>query len=467
MNHLLISVLMRYNILFLLFSILTHFSYAQIAQWEPLFNGKDLNNWEVLNGKATYSMVGDSIITGTSMLNTPNTFLATREKYSDFVMEVDVWVDNSLNSGIQIRSGSTHEYKNGRVHGYQVEIDPSKRAFSGGLYDEARRGWLYPVSLNDKGRIAFQPGGWNTYHIEAIGKEIRVWVNDIMVTHLVDDMADDGFIALQVHSIGNKELENKKVKWKNPRILTTELERNRWTPDPEVPEVSFLINNLTESEKRKGWRLLWDGKTSDGWRSANSADFPSSGWRMEEGMLTVLETDGAESTGPGDIITVDQYGDFELELEFKITKGANSGIKYFVQSGLNKGVGSSIGCEFQILDDINHTDAKEGINGNRTVGSLYDLIAAGNLSAEGRAKQFKGIGKWNKARIVSKGGHVEHWLNGERTVEYDRNSQMFRALVAYSKYSKWPDFGQWPQGHILLQDHGDTVHYRSIKIREF
>jgi hypothetical protein len=150
-----------------------------------------------------------------------------------------------------------------------------------------------------------------------------------------------------------------------------------------------------------------------------------------------------------------------------ITEGANSGIKYFVDAELNRGEGSAIGCEFQILDDNNHPDAKLGVKGNRTLGSLYDLISAENLSVLGRSKQFKGIGTWNNARIVVNNGNVEHWLNNEKVVEYDRRSQMFKALVTYSKYSKWSGFGQWPQGHILLQDHGNTVHFRSIKIKKY
>ena len=230
--------------------------------------------------------------------------------------------------------------------------------------------------------------------------------------------------------------------------------------------MSYLKNELTEWEKRNGWRLLWDGATPAGWRGAKLDEFPESGWQMKDGELTVLATDGGESTGPGDIVTTSNYSNFELELEFKITEGANSGIKYFVDPSLNKGQGSAIGCEFQILDDQRHPDAKMGVNGNRTVGSLYDLITAENLSVPGRGKQFKGIGKWNKARIVSRDGKVEHWLNNEKIIEYDRNSQIFKALVAYSKYKDWPNFGRWPEGSILLQDHGNEVSFRSIKIRE-
>lgn len=441
---------------------------AQTANkgWISLFNGKNLDGWKQVGGDAKYRVENGEIV-GTTKLNTPNSFLTTTKIYGDFILEFEVLVSPEINSGVQFRSNTSPEYKKGVVHGYQFEIDPSARAFSGGIYDEERRGWLYPMSLNEKGSKAFQNGVWNSCRIEAVGNSIRTWVNGVECANLIDDVTSEGFIALQVHSIGDETLSGKEIKWKNIRIKTTDLESERQAKDPDVLEMSYLVNQITPEEQRKGWRLLWDGKTTAGWRSARNNSFPKSGWEIKDGELTILATDGGEATGPGDIVTSDLFSSFELELEFKITEGANSGIKYFVDADLNKGPGSAIGCEFQILDDEKHPDAKAGVNGNRTVGSLYDLIPAEGLSSPNRPKQFKGIGVWNKARIVVKGGKVEHWLNNEKVVEYDRFTQMFRALVANSKYKTWPGFGEWKSGSILLQDHGDTVHYRSIKIREF
>ena len=448
---------MRQYFLSLLLVGLFYSAFAQ--KWQPLFNGKDLTGWESKGGKAPYK-VEDGMIVGTAVLNSPNTFLCTKKTYSDFILEFEILLPNHLNTGVQFRSNFSNV-----VNGYQCEIDPSTRAFSGGIYDEQRRGWMYPISLNPKASDAFQLGTWNKVRIECLGSEIRTYINGQMCSNLVDDMTSEGFIGLQVHSIGEKE-KGYIVKWKELRVLTEDVAAYRFDPDPEVMQMSYLKNELTEWEKRNGWRLLWDGKTSDGWRGAKLDEFPKSGWQMKDGELTVLATDGGESTGPGDIVTTSNYSNFELELEFKITEGANSGIKYFVDPSLNKGQGSAIGCEFQILDDQRHPDAKMGVNGNRTVGSLYDLITAENLSVPGRGKQFKGVGKWNKARIVSRDGKVEHWLNNEKIIAYDRDSQMFKALVAYSKYKDWPNFGRWPEGSILLQDHGNEVSFRSIKIRE-
>jgi hypothetical protein len=221
-----------------------------------------------------------------------------------------------------------------------------------------------------------------------------------------------------------------------------------------------VLNTLTADEQRAGWQLLWDGKTSDGWRSARSDVFPAKGWQIKEGVLSVLKSDGSEGGRGGDIVTREKYSDFELRVDFKITPGANSGIKYFVDADLNKGPGSSIGLEYQVLDDARHPDAKEGRNGNRTLGSVYDLYAAS------ATKPVKPVGEWNTARIVSRGAHVEHWLNGEKIVEYDRLTDRFRQDVQASKYKTWPGFGEWSEGHILLQDHGDEVSFRNLKIRD-
>jgi hypothetical protein len=220
------------------------------------------------------------------------------------------------------------------------------------------------------------------------------------------------------------------------------------------------INMLSQAEIDAGWEMLWDGKTSTGWRSGNSGDFPKTGWEMKDGVLAVRGT-GDRSPRGGSIITKKTYQDFELLLEFKLTPGANSGIKYFVypqvsESGERRPVA---GLEYQILDDDKHPDAKNGVGGNRKVASLYDLIPP-----EGKAA--KPIGEWNQANIVVKGSHVEHWLNGVKTVEFNRHTQTFRALLQKSKYAKMKDFGQIPEGHILLQDHHDQVWFRNIKIRE-
>ncbi len=434
--------------------------------WQDIFNGKDLKGWEQLNGKAKY-FVENGMLTGETVLGSPNSFLCTKKHYGDFILEYDVLLEPAFNSGVQIRSESTKDYMNGRVHGYQVEIDPSLRRWSGGIYDEARRGWLYNLERNPKGKAAFHMGQWNHLHVEAIGDEIRTWINGVMCANLVDTLTASGFIGLQVHNIGsNKALAGKKIYWKNLRILTSGLDTARWTPDPDVPVISYLDNKLTPEEKAEGWKLLWDGKTTRGWRGAKLDHFPEKGWQIKDGILTVQASNGGEEGGGGDIITDRTYRNFVLQVDFKITKGANSGIKYFVDPELNKGKGSAIGCEFQILDNENHPDAKKGTDGNRTRASLYDLIPAKAATAQLQGYTRQTIGGWYRARIVVRGCHVEHWINNIKVVEYDRCGQMWKALVARSKYHVWPHFGEAKEGYILLQDHGNEVSFKNIKILE-
>lgn len=439
----------------MLFTSISSFSQEK---WQMLFNGKNLNGWERLNGNADYA-VKDGVITGTSKQKTPNTFLATKEMYGDFILELEYKVEDGLNSGIQFRSNSLKDYKNGRVHGYQFEIDPSSRAWSGGIYDEGRRGWLYPMDKNPEAKVAYKAGEWNKVRIEAIGKNIRTWLNDIPCAYILDDMTATGFIALQVHEISSPENEGKKVQWKNIRICTEGLENVRKPFPDKIFQANCIDNTISPAEKAMGWKLLWDGKTTEGWRGAKLRTFPAGGWAIENGVLKVLNSNGAESANGGDIVTIKKYKNFELSVDFKITDGANSGIKYFVDTELNKGEGSSIGCEFQILDDLKHPDAKLGVKGNRTLGSLYDLIPAPK-------DKFFRKSDFNNAKIIVRGNKVEHYLNDKKVVEYERGTQMWRALVDYSKFAIWPNYGNAAEGNILLQDHGNEVWFKNIKIKE-
>ncbi|NQT02102.1 MAG: DUF1080 domain-containing protein [Planctomycetes bacterium] len=189
-------------------------SLAVEADWENLFDGKTLNGWVQRNGKAKYT-VQDGMIVGTTVLNTPNSFLCTEKMYTDFILELEFLVEPGMNSGIQIRSHSFEHFKNNRVHGYQVEIDPTSRAWSAGIYDEARRGWLYKLEDKPKAQKAFRQNQWNHYRIEAIGDRVRTWINGVPAADLRDDMTSTGFIALQVH--GSKQA-GKSIKWRNIRI---------------------------------------------------------------------------------------------------------------------------------------------------------------------------------------------------------------------------------------------------------
>jgi type 1 glutamine amidotransferase len=193
------------------------------GDWQSLFDGKTLNGWVQRNGKAKYT-VEDGAIVGTTVLNSANSFLCTEKMYTDFILEVEFLVEPGMNSGIQIRSHSYKNYNNYRVHGYQVEIDTSTRAWSGGIYDEGRRGWLFDLKDKPAAQAAFKQGQWNHYRIEAIGNRIRTWVNGVPAADLTDDMTAKGFIALQVHA--SKEAD-KKIKWRNIRIqdLTARSER--------------------------------------------------------------------------------------------------------------------------------------------------------------------------------------------------------------------------------------------------
>ena len=434
---------------------------AHAGPWDPLFNGKDLTGWKSLNGTAPYTVV-DGAIVGTAITGSPNSFLATERAFGDFILEMEIKQEGKANGGVQFRSESKPEFNNGRVHGYQSEIDTDPknvkkpdtlaRMWSAGLYEEGRRGWIVPgfgggdaLAFSKQGRDITKVGEWNHVKIEANGNRVRTWLNGVQRVDARDDGDLSGFIAFQVHGIGAaKDKAGTTVQWKN--ITLTEI----------------ADNTLTDSEKADGWALLFDGTSTKGWRSAKGPDFPKAGWSIVDGTLRTAKGDGKESAAAGDIVTLVAFKQFEVSVDFKLTTGANSGLKYFAQPSLNQGAGSAFGLEFQMLDDDVHPDAKLGREGNRTVSSLYDLTTAKN-------KRANAIGQWNNAYVVAKGTKVEHWLNGRLVVAYDRGSQEFRDLRAKSKYADpkfGANFGEWESGHILLQEHGDEVWFKNVKLRD-
>lgn len=223
-----------------------------------------------------------------------------------------------------------------------------------------------------------------------------------------------------------------------------------------------LPNKLTAKEKKEGWVLLFNGYSTEGWMPVNGKESTWQGWQVRDGLLVNQPPASGNSKDGGDIITLKTYGDFELSWEWKlITKGGNSGIKYYVARELSGDAKHGIGLEYQILDDANHEWMLEGKmkpGDYHTVGALYELYAPVNQHSQP-------LGEWNISRIAASGNRVEHWLNGYKTVEFTRGSVDFRERVRNSKFAVYPGFGEAPEGHILLQDHGSEVHFRNIKIR--
>ena len=211
--------------------------------WESLYNENDLSDFDILKGTADYE-VKDRVLIGISEADTPNTFLATKKEYGDFILEFEVWADTLLNSGVQIRSHSIPEYLDGTVHGYQIEIESSDRKWAGGIYEEGRRGWLYPLENIPKAQDAFNRNEWNKYKIEAIGNSLKTWVNGIQCTHLIDSMDANGFIAFQVHGIQNEAQVGKSIKWKNIKILTKDIQKYKTSENKEVITIDLTKDGV-------------------------------------------------------------------------------------------------------------------------------------------------------------------------------------------------------------------------------
>lgn len=396
---------------FLIFSCESPDKHIKSSDWELLFNEQNLNNWEVKNGTAEYS-IEDKELVGTAKLNTPNTFLCTKKMYADFILELEVKVDEPLNSGIQIRSNSIPTYQEGAVHGYQVEVDPSSRGFSGGIYDESRRGWIYPLCENSAGRKGFKNGTWNKYRIEAIGSSIRVWVNGIQTANLRDDLTTEGFIGLQVHDIGkDSSMVGKTVRWRNIKIATNNLEKLRTPDDGKTPEINLVPNELSEREKENNFELIFSNTD------------------------TIMLKEG-------ELVDFTRIENFDLKFDFLVGEKSNGGIEYFFNNKNEK-------CIFQIID--NNSLPKEEQDGNQSLGSLKGITPSQNLCVPGRYRDFRGLNNWNTGRIIIQNGKIEHWMNGYQIVEQEISELNL----------------DWEKGahQISIFNNTGKINFRSIRLR--
>ncbi|HMJ70116.1 MAG TPA: DUF1080 domain-containing protein [Cyclobacteriaceae bacterium] len=393
---------------------------ATKGEWQSLFNGKDITGWEMLNAPHRVE-VKDGVLVGTTIPGQDNGFLCTTEQYGDFVLELEVKTDLLLdNTGIQFRSLSSPEDRNGRIHGYQVQLEnrpPHLSQWTGSIYDEAGRGFLSIIEDDPVRQKAYKQNQWNKVRIEAIGTTSRVWINNIPTAHVIDDKIMKGIICLQIHGGSHAaERGEQSIYARNIRIQTTDLKP---APYDGIPVANYIPNTISAQEKYQGFELLFDGTTAKNWRGV-SQEAPAAGWKIDNGIITVSSE---EETSPV-AMTSKKYGPFELKFEFKVEgkegKEGIPGIEYFFDG---------------------QPAAKRS--------ALYGRFAIDN--ARHRAKVNRDIWReWNQGVIKAfPDNHVEYWMNGYKILDYQRTSD------------------QPKEGNILIDAYkGNAVSYRSIKIRQ-
>lgn len=345
--------------------------------FRPLFDGQTLSGWVARGGRATYT-VDEGCIVGRSARETANSFLCTTQHFGDFVLELEVRADPRLNSGIQIRSEcfdrpveviygtQTLRIPAGRVHGYQVEVDHNRnRRWSGGIYDEARRAWIYPLSHRPEAGAAFRFGEWNHYRIQCVGDRIQTWINGVAAADLVDSMTLRGFIGLQVHGSEEAGLE---VRWRNLRIR--EFGQHVWQP-------------------------LWDGRTLAGWHPVGQGE-----WTVENGVLRGRHR--RDQPEYGHLISDRRFTNLTVRLKFRALQG-NSGLYFRIEPTGFSGV----------------TGLQAEIDAENDVGGLYETNGRGWVvrpKPEDVQRWFR-RGDWNTLTVSAHEGRIVVHVNGYRTAE--------------------------------------------------
>jgi hypothetical protein len=403
-----------------------------------LFDGADLSQWTAGGGRGAEWKVADGILE----IALDKGSIQTRRDFRDFRLHLEFNVPLTEATG-QGR-GNSGVYIQKR---YEVQILDSY-----GLESKTQDcGAIYKTKAPDK-NVCKKPGEWQAYDIlftaarwqgdkKVNNARITVYQNDVVVQNDFEIPSKTGAGSPEAPSAGPILLQNH---GNNVRF------RNIWIGP--LNETADTPNTLTDTEKADGWKLLFDGRTSNGWRSTRSDRFPEHGWVIRDGMIIVNPDGAAQPGGAGDIVTLDQYSNFELEVDFRLSPGGNSGIKYFVMPELLQ-KGNVLGIEYQLYDN-----AAANVSPDTSLAAAYDLLAPTGVSS-------RPAGQWNTARIISRNGRVEHWLNGRLVLEYDRLSDAFQQAKANSKFKDVANFGTIEKGFLLLQDHPKETAFRNIKVK--
>ena len=380
------------------------------SQWQSLFDGQSLDGWQIINGDVPFLIEGGEII-GKTAAGIPTRYLATDKPYRDFILELEMNNAEGENSGIQFRSVQAPHFRAG-LTGYQMEVDPSARAWTGGIFFEGLGQWRYPIIENPTCTSAWNDTGWNKLRIEAKGPRLRTFVNEHSCAYLYDATLDEGYIALQIHSIGRMPgRADAPTRWRNIRILEDPMDADYTKSDKHTHSTSFLINQLSPHEIANDWVLIRPETIGqEGWALSDIAN-PVTGAVVQS---SVLKIEAGESKR---YVPLPKFGEgYELVADIQMTPGTKGRINYPI-AGMKSGT-KDTGCtsSFAVFDDT-AIDFKK-INADYMMGSVAGEFTAKNLSESNRRKRILPPEKWQRIKIVVKGRQVEHRLNSVKVADY-------------------------------------------------
>ena len=380
------------------------------TRWQTLFDRDSLVGWRIINGDLPFSVENGEII-GKTAAGIPTRYLATEKQYGDFILELEINNAEGENSGIQFRSIQAPQFRAG-LTGYQMEADPSPRAWTGGIFFEGLGQWRYPIIDNPKCTSAWNPEGWNKLRIEAKGPLLRTFVNKQSCAYLYDATLDEGYIALQIHSIGRMPgRADAPTRWRNIQILENPQDGDYTATDNDFPSISYLINQLSPHEDANDWVLITpENIGKENWAPSEIAN-PVTNTLMK---AAVLNIDADQDSRHISLPTVE--AGYELIADVQMTPGTKGRINYPVSAVISGAGDTSCTSSFAIFDDTSIDFKKSNVE--YLMGSVAGALTAKNLSESNRRKRILSPEKWQRIKIVVKGRQVEHWLNAVKVADY-------------------------------------------------